>query len=125
MTDTDETDNVDETSVDLERLRGQQIYARAPKRIGHVLADLMALRGYAQADAARKRAEVWQQIVGQRMAEHSHAGEIRRGTLTILAGNSMVLQELDLRKQELLERINQALPEQRVRKILLKVGKLA
>jgi predicted nucleic acid-binding Zn ribbon protein len=107
-----------------EELQSRQKYPRMPRPIASLVADALALRGYAQADAAQRRQQAWESSCGPMLAGMSRATEIRRGVMTVLVGSSMAMQEISLQKETLLQRIRQELPEQKIRDLRFRVGRL-
>ena len=94
---------------------------RGPQKIGDVITDLMARRGYAQEAAHEECRRAWQETAGN-LQKFSRATEVRRGVLQVLVSNSVVMQELTFRKQELVDAMALALPNHRIRDIRFRVG---
>src|SRR6185436_13232385 len=97
---------------------------RMPHRIGSLINDLLALRGYAQSDTSLERQQAWQAIVGPNLASYSLAGDVRRGVLNVVVANSTVLQEITLRKTQILAGLCERLRDQNIRDLRLRVGAL-
>jgi predicted nucleic acid-binding Zn ribbon protein len=93
-----------------------------PQRIGDVLAELMARRGYAREQSFERYAEVWRQVAGEMLAASSRATQVRRGVLEVLVSNSTMIQEIAFQKSELVKRLAAALPEENIRDLRLRVG---
>lgn len=113
-----------EVFEDFQRRRASQrrrFYAQRPKRIDNVLAQVVQRKGYAQLRAAGEREEAWQAAVGE-VASQTRLGSFRRGVLEVLVANSLLLQELTFRKEDLLKKLQQALPDTGVRQIKFRVG---
>lgn len=111
---------------DLERRRAAQqrrFYARRPKRIDNVLAQVVQKRGYAQVRAAGERDEAWAAAAGE-VASATRVGVLRRGTLEILVGNSLMMQELTFRKEELISKLQTALPDEGIKQLRFRVGQI-
>ena len=102
----------------------RNFYGRSPKKIGSVLAQLVSRRGYAQIKAAGERDEAWQKVVGDQFARMTQVGALRCGVLEVLVANSLVMQELTFRKEELLADLQQALPQDGVKQLKFKVGRI-
>lgn len=81
---------------------------RREQRIADVIGRLLARRGYAQVDATVQLDKHWSQLVGEPLSSFSRPAALRRGVLTVAARNSMTVQELTIRKQELLNRIQKS-----------------
>ena len=94
---------------------------RGPQKIRDVITDLMARRGYAQVEAHEECREAWQKVVGD-LKRFSRATEVKRGVLYVMVSNSVVMQELTFRKQELVDAMATALPDHRISDIRFRVG---
>lgn len=57
--------------------------ARAPRRIGDVLTDVLQQYGLTQRLKEFQAVEYWPEIVGDRIAEITHAREVRDGRLYV------------------------------------------
>ena len=94
---------------------------REPQRIGDVITDLLARRGYAQLAASEECQTAWRKAVGK-LEAFSKATEIKKGVLQVVVANSVVLQELTFRKPELLQAITETLPHHQVSDLRFRVG---
>jgi predicted nucleic acid-binding Zn ribbon protein len=122
----------EERLADLDRRRATQrrsFYARSPKRIGNVVAQLVQRKGYAQVRAAGDREEAWQKALEQQGADQWLASTrvlgLRRGVFEVQVANSLLMQELTFQKETLLERLQDALPEDGVKQIKFKAGQIS
>jgi predicted nucleic acid-binding Zn ribbon protein len=102
----------------------RKFYGRGPKQIGKVIAQLVSRRGYAQIHAAGEREEAWQAIAGEHLAAVSQMSALRRGVFEVLVANSMLMQELTFRKEELLKGLQQVLPDAGIKQLKFKVGRI-
>ena len=93
----------------------------SPQKIGDVLTDLLAQRGYAQVAAQAALQQSWKEVVGK-MAQFSRVAEVKRGTLYVIVSNSVVMQELTFRKQQLCQTIGEQLPDHNIKDIRFRVG---
>ncbi len=110
--------------VEQRRLSQQRrFYAKQPKPIGKVIAQLVQRRGFAQVRTADQRDTVWRTLIGD-MASDTQLGSLRRGVLEIIVSNSLLMQELTFRKEELLTGLQEALPEAKVEQLRFRVGKV-
>ena len=91
--------------------------------ISDVLSSLMARRGYARVQGAEALLEIWRQVSGQ-LAQHTRPGNVSRGVLEVHVANSVVLQELNFQKAALLRQIQQIAPEQKLRDLRFRLGKI-
>lgn len=95
-----------------------------PQKMGDVLAELMARRGYAREQATAAYAEAWREAAGERMAANSRAGVVRRGVLEVIVSGSVWLQEITFQKQAIVVRLAELLPRERITGLRLRVGPL-
>lgn len=93
----------------------------APKKIGDVLTDLLAQRGYAQVASQEELQQGWSSAVGS-LQKFTRAIEVKRGTLHVVVSNSVVMQELTFRKQDLVRLMAEALPDHNIKELRYKVG---
>ena len=101
----------------------RRYFARRPKRIDNVLAQVVQQRGYAQVRAANERDQAWEQAAGQ-VAAATRVGALRRGTLEIHVANSRQIQELTFRKEELITKLQVALPSAGIKQLKFRVGQV-
>lgn len=94
---------------------------KGPKKIGDVLTDLLAQRGYAQVASQEELQQGWSNTVGN-LKKFTRAVEVKRGTLHVIVSNSVVMQELTFRKQELVGLMAEALPDHKIKEIRYRVG---
>lgn len=97
---------------------------RAPKPIGDILSELMARRGFAQIQSAAAYAEGWNAAAGPMVAKYTRVGTLRRGTLEVVVANSTLVQELGFQKSMLLKKLAERLPDQGIKAIRFRVGKI-
>jgi predicted nucleic acid-binding Zn ribbon protein len=93
-----------------------------PKRIGNILAELMARRGYARERSGGVCAAAWSEAAGEALAACTRATQVRRGVLEVLVSNSMMMQEIGFQKTELLQRLVDLLPDENIRDLKFRVG---
>ena len=94
----------------------------APQRIGDILADLMARRGFARLQATELFAEAWREAAGPLAAEYTQVGVLRRGTLEVTVQNSTLVQELVFQRPSLLKTLARLLPDEQIQDIRFRVG---
>jgi predicted nucleic acid-binding Zn ribbon protein len=99
-------------------------YARKPKKIADVLAQLITARGYGRIQATADFNAAWQQAAGATIAKYTRPGRLKRGTLEVTAGNSTIIQELTFQKQQILSQLQTALPNAKIRDIRFRVGSI-
>ncbi len=98
------------------------IHPRQAKRLADVLSQLIARRGYARVRESGELDRVWAEAVGQSIATRTRPGRTRRGVLTIVVVDSLLVQELTFRKSEIITKLNNLSPERAIRDIRFRVG---
>lgn len=98
--------------------------SRLPQRIGSIVNQLLARRGYAQVFAADALQSVVEAEVGTSLAGSVRVGKVRGGVLQIFAADSVTLQELTFRKRALLKRIQADLPENKINELRFRIQTL-
>ena len=68
--------------------------------------------------------EVWDSAVGQAIAANARPAAFKGDTLLVHVGSSTWLHHIHFLEQEMITKINQALGEEKVRIIKLKVGRI-
>ena len=87
-----------------------------------VIAELIARRGYAQEQTSDARGDAWNAIIGKDMAASTRAGNVRRGVFEVVVTNSIVMQELSFRKQELVGLLAKELPNENILDLRFRIG---
>jgi len=95
-----------------------------PQPIGDVLADLMARQGFANVKIAVAYENAWREAVGEMAAEYTRVGVLRRGALEVTVANSALSQELSFQKAAIVKKLTLLLPDQKIRNIRFKVGRI-
>lgn len=101
---------------------GRWFRGRQPKPVGDVMAQLVQRKGYAQLQVASDLTDAWNEVVGSLLAEQSQLGRIRRGVLEIVVANNLLIQELGFQKQQLLDALQQRVPDADIRELRFRVG---
>jgi predicted nucleic acid-binding Zn ribbon protein len=100
----------------------RRFHARAPKKIGDVLAQVVTARGYGRVQSNEHLAAAWHAAVGQALARFSRPGLLKRGVLEVMVGNSTVVQELTFQKQQILTSLRNELPDSKIRDVRFRIG---
>src|SRR5262245_58351686 len=103
---------------DREELRS---FARRPKKIADVVAQLIHKRGYGRLTANEQLSEAWSTAAGE-LARFSRPGKLGRGTLEITVTNSTIMQEFTFQKERILTELTQKLPDAKIRNLRFRVG---
>lgn len=116
--------NYDELDLaNAEKLVSQrQFFHRRIKKSSEVIAQLMARKGYNQQQSANEIADVWNRIAGEKLAQQTIVGNIRRGVLEINVANSMLIQRLEFDKKKLLAELKQQLPQTKLTNLRFRLG---
>ncbi|MCA9213190.1 MAG: DUF721 domain-containing protein [Planctomycetales bacterium] len=94
---------------------------RDAQRVGDVVNQLMARRGYGQIVGSEQIREAWNEIAGP-IGLHSIPGNLRRGVLEIIVRNSAVMQELTFRKRQLITDLANKFNHQTINDLRFRVG---
>jgi predicted nucleic acid-binding Zn ribbon protein len=97
-------------------------YARRPKKIADVLAQLITARGYGRIQANADFTTAWQKAAGPALARFTRPGQIRRGQLEVTVANSTIVQELTFQRERILAALQAALPDARLRDLRFRLG---
>jgi hypothetical protein len=93
-----------------------------PERIGDILSQLMARRGFARVQSTEAYEAAWREAAGSLAARYSRVGQLRRGTLEVVVANSALIQEFGFQRATLLKTLNQLLPEQGIKDLRFRLG---
>jgi predicted nucleic acid-binding Zn ribbon protein len=93
-----------------------------PRKIGDVLAQLIARRGYAREQSSAALGGAWQEAAGQQFAAVTRAGAVRRGTLEVLVSNNLLAQELGFQHDQLIAKLQKLSPELKITKLRFRVA---
>ncbi|MHC2068852.1 DciA family protein [Bremerella sp. T1] len=88
------------------------------------LAQLMVQKGYAQVQTADATQKAWDVAAGDRLAQHSVAGNVQRGTLLVLVANSTISQMISFQKPKILKSLQEQLPDHGITDLKIKVGRI-
>jgi predicted nucleic acid-binding Zn ribbon protein len=100
----------------------RRVYKRGPAKMGDVVNDLIARRGYLQSKTAEVLKNTWQQIVGPQLARNTEVGNVRRNVLDVFAKNSVVMQELSFQKVKILKRLQATDCGSKIRDLRFRIG---
>ena len=95
---------------------------REALKMGSVIANLMARRGYAQVEESSERETGWQEVVGPALGPQTRSANIRRGVMEVIVASSAVMQELTFRKSTLLKQLAQRLPSHKIKDLRFRLG---
>jgi predicted nucleic acid-binding Zn ribbon protein len=96
-----------------------------PIKLGEILAELILRRGYAREQSQANFTELWKSAAGEMLAKYSRVGQVKRGTLEVVVANSALVQELTFRKSELIDKLRQGLPNEKINDLRFRVGPLS
>lgn len=99
-------------------------FARKPKALSKVLAQLITVRGYGRVKSTANFNEAWQTAVGPTLGKFTLPGQLRRGVLEVTVANSMLIQELTFQKQQLLTKLKTQLPDAKINDLKFRVGNI-
>ena len=82
-----------------------------PQPIGELLSGVLEDAGVLRQFERLGVLEAWPEIVGERVADVTHARSVEDTTLVVEVRSSAWLMELDMMKGDFLQRVNQHAPE--------------
>ena len=85
------------------------------KQINTVLDNFLKKSGLSSGVNQQKAVDVWEEVVGETIAEHTEAVSVKHGVLIIRAKSSNWSQELQLKKKEILSKINSRVGKQTIK----------
>lgn len=92
------------------------------RKLADILSELHARRGYSRFKENESLDEAWRAAVGVRLAKVTRVGLVRRGVLEVTAADSVSAQELQFKKEQVIAKLGETLPEQKIRDLRCKVG---
>jgi predicted nucleic acid-binding Zn ribbon protein len=98
---------------------------RGPEKIGDILAQLMARRGFARVQGAAACEAAWREAAGDAIARHTRVGPCRRGKLEITVAHSALVQELQFQKASLVATLGRLLPDENIKDLRFRVGAIS
>lgn len=101
------------------------MFMAKPIKLGEILAELILRRGYAREQSQANFTELWRAAAGEMLAKYSRVGQVKRGTLEVVVANSALVQELTFRKSELIDKLRQGLPNEKINDLRFRVGPLS
>jgi len=93
-----------------------------PRKIGYVLTQLIARRGYAREQSSAALEAAWRDAAGKPLAGVTKAGNLRRGTLEVFVANNLLAQELGFQTDELVRKLEQLAPQEKITKLRFRIG---
>ena len=104
-------------------IKEKQFNRPNPKRAKDLLAKLMTRKGLGQQQANEALQIVWKKAVGERSAETSQPGYLKRGVLEVFVESSIQLQQLEFEKKKLISELQRLLPQNKINNIRFRIGK--
>jgi predicted nucleic acid-binding Zn ribbon protein len=93
-----------------------------PRRIGDIMSELLARRGYAREQSGDKCAQAWREAAGELLASCTRATQVRRGVLEVWVDSSTMVQEIGFQKAAIIKRLAETIPEENIRDLKLRLG---
>ncbi|HCO70125.1 DUF721 domain-containing protein [Mesotoga sp.] len=91
--------------------------------IGQIFDDLVTSSGLFRKIRVFELNKDWEEIVGKQIANHSSIVDFTDGTLIIRVDDGMWLNEMKLRENILLERMNSAIGVEAIKRIRFRIGR--
>ena len=97
---------------------------RRPRRVGDVVAQLLARTGYARVQSTSALEEAWREAAGPLLVKNSRLGKLQRGVLRVTVANSTMAQEFSFQKKQILEKLVRLLPDETIRDLRFSTGRI-
>ena len=91
---------------------------KGPQKVGDVLGGFLEKKGLREAVRRAEAVEEWEERVGEAIARVTRAQGVRGTALIVEVRSSAWMMELDLMKDEILERVNEGREDGFVEKIV-------
>ena len=91
------------------------------RRIGSIINQLMARRGYASATVSDEFLGAIVNAIDQSLRSSVQVGNLRGGVLQVFASDSVTLQELNFQKRVILKRIQTDMPHSQVKDLRFRI----
>jgi len=104
------------------RRRSRSLGGGDPEKLSDVIARVITERGYARQLSTSAFQEAWQAVTDPVLAAASRPGHLRCGVLEITVKNSIVMQELTFRKQQIIRRLADRMPTQKIGDLRFRIG---
>ncbi len=95
-----------------------------PRRIGAVVNQLLARRGYAQVNAVIELQSHFNAAVPAAISQGARPGHLKNGVLEIIVADSSTMQELVFMRRTVLKHLQEKLPQSGIKDLKFKLGKL-
>lgn len=102
----------------------RRFYARQPKKLSDVMAQLVVKRGLGKKQSNEQLQAAWQAAAGPALGKLSQAVAVRRGKLEVLVASSIMMQEIGFARGRILGELQQKLPEAKISDLKLRVGRI-
>ena len=99
-------------------------YARKPKKIGDVLAQLITARGYGRIQADANFADAWQAAAGEPSPNTPAPAASAAASSKSPSPTRSIIQELTFQKQQILAELKPQLPDAKIRDLRFRVGSI-
>lgn len=99
-------------------------FARQPRPAQRSVGDLLLRSGWGAPAAQAHLGEAWAQAVGPVLGPRSVAMKVNRGAVEVLVSSSVLIQELRHQEKRLIQRLSELLPEVRITRLHLRVGRI-
>lgn len=94
----------------------------ATRKIGDLLTQLIARRGYAREIGTAAMESAWKEAIGEKMVKFTRPGNVKRGVLEVTVANNLLVQELGFQKDQLLQKLQKLAPQENIKSLRFRVG---
>jgi len=81
-------------------------------------------RGFEKKIKEKEVISIWREVVGEEVEKHAKPFIFKKGRLHVLTSSPIWIQELTMRKEEIIKKINEKLGEEVVKEIFFRIGEV-
>jgi len=98
--------------------------AKFPTAVSEILEKIFGKSGHAKKYKEAQLVHLWEQIVGPKLALHTHPQRIENECLICLVDNSAWLHEIQYMKHDIVKKINEVMHKRLVKNIFFKLSQI-
>lgn len=105
-------------------VKQRQRFQRRAKTASELINYLLSRKGFIQTQSKTELADGWRVAAGQKWQSKTMVGNLRRGVLEIVVESSAAHQQLKFIKKQLLNSMQNQLPQNKIRDIRFRIGNI-
>lgn len=109
-----------EQTVDL--VKHRQVFSPVPQPVQRWINRVIARRGVTQIQARDELVAAWRKVCDPQLVNHTQVLTLRHKKLEVRVGHSLINQQLNFEKEQLLAALQQQLPQMNLQGLVFKTG---